>query len=122
MRDQEIRRHDRHDAEPAGCRPPEESRSDSEDHGRGPRGDGPRGDSRRGDGPRGVGRRRVRGDFPGQGRGGVWRPGPGSVYPGRRPAGDEALIQLEMALFPIVTAGTDAQRAQARKILTESRT
>ena len=30
--------------------------------------------------------------------------------------------QLAMAAFPIVHAGTDAQQAQARKILTESRT
>lgn len=57
MRDQDIRRHGRHDAELAGCqRPGDDERYDSEDEGQSPRGGGRRG--------------RGRGGFPGRAPGG----------------------------------------------------
>jgi DNA-binding MarR family transcriptional regulator len=73
MRDQQTRRHDRHDAETTGCRRPGQDRHDSEDQDRRPRGGGRRG--------------QVRGGFPGRIPGGFRSPGPWAGGPrvrGRR--------------------------------------
>jgi DNA-binding PadR family transcriptional regulator len=72
---------------------------------------------------------------------GLWRPSPGSVYPALQQLEDEGLIRAEaddsgrrayrltdegssyvgMAGYQVLSAGTDAQVRQARKILTDTR-
>jgi DNA-binding PadR family transcriptional regulator len=75
MRDQDFRRHDRHDAEHGGCRPGgHEEREHDEGEGR-----APRGERRRGEG-RGERRGEGRGGFPGEFPGGP----PGFRGPGPR--------------------------------------
>jgi len=135
MRTHEHRRHDRHDAEAPGChRPGHEDRQAGQDEGRDPRDEGrdPLDEGRR---PRDRGGRRgyARGEFPGRLSAGPrgfrgpasWAGGPRMRGP-RAPRGAEVELrtlagQLAMAAFQVSQAGTDAQRAQARQILADSR-
>lgn len=125
MRTHEHRRHDRHDAETAGCqRPGHEDRQAGQDEGRRPRDAGSR---------RGYARGYARGEFPGRlSAGPPGFRGPAPRAGGRRMRGPRAQRgdgielrtlagQLAMAAFQVGEAGTDAQQAQARKILADSR-
>ncbi|MGO9142226.1 MAG: hypothetical protein ACLP70_12400 [Streptosporangiaceae bacterium] len=119
MKDQEFRRHDRHEAGPSGCQHGDDSPHPGEDEPRRTHGGGWR---------RGPGR----GGFP-AGPPGFRGPGPWARGPRMRGPWDaigetgtgiqlRALTrQLAMAASQVAGSGTDAQQAQASQILADSR-